>query len=267
MFKDKVIIITGSVQGIGKRTAELLAERGAKLVINSRTVEKVERTVAEFTSKGFDVLGVTGDVSDFDFCVKMKNQTLGKFGKIDYLINNAGLAAKGTVSETHSKVFEKMFAANVLGSLCPTMAFLPEIKKTKGGILFISSMAGIIGLPSYSAYSGTKRSIVSLAESIKNELIDDEVYIGVNYPGFTENDPKKEILTPSGESKIMVKREDVKVEPLDVTVNKIIRQIEKRKFRSYSSYKGRALQTMYRLFPTLSITVLKKNRRKIMDMQ
>lgn len=267
MFKDKVIIVTGSVQGIGKRTAELLAERGAKVVINSRTAAKVEATVAEFTSKGHDVLGITGDVSDFDFCLEMKNQAIAKFGRVDYLINNAGLAAKGKISDTQANVYEKMYAVNVLGSLFPTMAFLPEIKKTKGGILFISSMAGIIGLPSYSAYSGTKRSIVSLAESFKNELVDDEVYIGINYPGFTENDAKKEILSPSGEANVMVKRDDVKVEPLDKTVNKIIRQIEKRKFRSYSSYKGRALQTMYRLFPTLSLTVLKKNRRKIMDMQ
>ena len=267
MFKDKVIVITGSVQGIGKRTSELFAERGAKVVINSRTESKVLATVAELEGKGYDVLGVTGDVSDFDFCMDMKNQVVAKFGRVDYLINNAGLAAKGTISATEAAVYAKMYAVNVLGSLYPTMAFLPEIKQAKGGVLFVSSMAGIIGLPSYSAYSGTKRSIVSLAESLKNELVDDEVYIGVNYPGFTENDVQKEILTPTGESKVMVKRTDVKVEPLDKTVNKIIRQIEKRKFRSYTSYKGRALQTMYRLFPTLSLAVLKKNRRKIMDMQ
>ena len=75
MFKDKVVVVTGSVQGIGKRTAELLAERGAKVVINSRTATKVDATVEEFTSKGYDVLGITGDVSDFDFCEEMKNQT------------------------------------------------------------------------------------------------------------------------------------------------------------------------------------------------
>ena len=267
MFKDRVIVITGSVQGIGKRTAELLAEREAHVVVNSRTTEKVNATVAEFEAKGYSVLGVTGDVSNFDFCIEMHDLVMAKFGRVDYLINNAGLAAKGTISETQANVYQKMYAVNVLGSLFPTMAFLPEIKKTKGGVLFISSMAGIIGLPSYSAYSGTKRSIVSLAESLKNELVDDEVYIGVNYPGFTENDAKKEILSPSGEANVMIKREGVKVEPLDKTVNKIIRQIEKHKFRSYSSYKGRALQTMYRLFPTLSLFALKKNRRKIMDMQ
>ena len=267
MFKDKVVVVTGSVQGIGKRTAEMLAERGAKVVINSRTQAKVDTTVEEFTQKGFDVLGLTGDISDYNFCEELTQQTVARFGRVDYLINNAGLAAKGSLSDSTANVFEKMYAVNVLGSLYPTMALLPEIKKTKGGILFISSMAGIIGLPSYAAYSGTKRSIVSLAESIKNELVDDEVYVGVNYPGFTENDAKKEILSPSGEANVMEKREDVKVEPLDKTVNKIIRQIEKRKFRSYSSYKGRALQTMYRLFPTLSLSILKMNRRKIMDMQ
>jgi NADP-dependent 3-hydroxy acid dehydrogenase YdfG len=142
MFKDKVIIVTGSVQGIGKRTAELLAERGAKVVINSRTAAKVDATVEEFTTKGHDVLGITGDISDFDFCEEMKNQTVTKYGRVDYLINNAGLAAKGTISDTQAHVYKKMYDVNVLGSLYPTMVFLPEIKKTKGGVLFISSMAG-----------------------------------------------------------------------------------------------------------------------------
>ncbi len=266
MFKDKVIVITGSVQGIGKRTAELLALRGAKVVINSRREEKVQEVVQEFTNKGFDVLGVAGDVSDYTFCEKLAAETVQHFGQIDYLINNAGLAAKGKLADTVPDVFEKLVATNVLGSIYPTLACLPQLKKQKGGVLFISSLAGVVGLPSYLSYSYTKRSIISIAESLKNELYDDGVYVGVNHPGFTENDPTKQNMLPSGESITMKKRIDVKLEPLDQTVSKIIGQLEKRKFRAFSSLKGKTIYTIYRLFPSVSLAVLKLNRKKIMDM-
>jgi len=266
MFKGKVIVITGSSQGIGKRTAELLAQRGAKIVINSRREEKVKETVQEFINKGYDVLGVAGDVSDFSFCEKLAENTLHQFGRVDFLINNAGLAAKGKLEDTVPDVFERLMSVNILGSIYPTLAFLPHLKERKGGILFISSLAGIVGLPSYLSYSCTKRSIISIAESLKNELYDSGVYVGVNFPGFTENDEAKQNILPSGESVVMKKRDDVKVEPLDNTVNKIIRQIERRKFRSFSSKKGKMVYIIYRLFPSIALAVIKQNRKKIMDM-
>ncbi len=266
MFKGKVIVITGSTQGIGKRTAELLAREGAKIVINSRRESKVEETVQEFTKMGYNVIGVAGDVSDFSFCEKMAVETMRNYGKIDFLINNAGLAAKGKLEETTPEVFEKLVSVNILGSIYPTLALLPHLKETKGGILFISSLAGIVGLPSYLSYSYTKRSIISIAESLKNELYDSGVYIGVNFPGFTENDSEKQNILPSGESVVMKKRLDVKVESLDNTVGKIIRQIERRKFRCFSSFKGKMVYVIYRLFPSLAIAVVKQNRKKIMEM-
>lgn len=266
MFKDKVVVITGSTQGIGKRTAELLAMKGANIVINSRNLEKVNAVVDEFRSKGFKVIGLAGDVSDYEFCLQMKDEIVGHFGRIDYLINNAALASKGALINSEYFVFEQVYRVNVLGSLYPSKAFLEEIMKTKGGILFISSVAGIVGLPSYIAYSGTKRSIVGLAECLKNEVVGEGVYIGVNYPGFTENDAQKTIISSNGEAKILPKRNDVKVSPLDKTVNNIIRQIERRKFRSYSSIQGRMVQLIYNISPSVSLYVLKLNREKIMKM-
>jgi short-subunit dehydrogenase len=265
MFKDKVVVITGSTQGIGKRTSEVLASKGAKIVINSRNPEKVNAVVDELRESGFEAFGIAGDVSDFGFCNEMTNAVIEHYGKIDYLINNAGLAAKGTIQESSPDVFEQIYRVNVFGSLYPTKAMISEIVKNKGGVLFISSLAGIIGLPSYSAYSGTKRTIVALAESLKNEVADQGVYIGINYPGFTENDTNKKVISVSGEEKILPKRTDVKVASLDSTVMNIVSQLEKRKFRSYS-FQGRMIQLIYRLSPTMSLYVLKRNRHKIMKM-
>jgi len=266
-MKGKVIIITGSTQGIGLRTAEKLLTKGAHVVINSRSKRKVDAIVQKLVSEGHEAIGLAGDVSDMNFCRELCAEVINRFGRIDYLINSAGISAKGTIHSTAHEVYETVYRINVLGSIYPTIACLPEIKKSKGGVVFISSLAGILGLPSYAAYSGSKRSVVSLAESFKNELIDDDVFVGVNYPGFTENDENKTTLNTDGEPVIIKKRTDVKVESLETTVDKIIYQLEKRKFRVYSSYKGRAIQAMYRFFPKVSLFVLKRNRTKIIEME
>jgi NAD(P)-dependent dehydrogenase (short-subunit alcohol dehydrogenase family) len=267
MFRDKVIVITGSSQGIGFRTAELLAQQGANVIINSRNEEKVVNATRRITDQGFKALGIAGDVSDFDFCQRLREQVFQAFGRIDMLINNAGVAAKGKLKDTRPEVYRSIFEINVLGSLFPTQAMIDDLRASKGSILFISSIAGILGLPSYSAYSGTKGAIIKLAESLKNELLDDGVFVGVNHPGFTENDPQKTTISGSGERVVMSKRTDVKVEPLDKTVGSIISQLKSRRFRVFSSLSGRMVFLIYRISPMLALFALKLNRRKIMEME
>lgn len=265
-FKNKVIVITGSTKGIGKRTAEVLASRGALIVINSRNVDKVQKTVQEFKIKGYAVFGSAGDVSDFDYCLQLHREVIGHFGKIDFLINNAGIAINGTLNNTNAKTFDQATRINFFGSIYPTKVFLEDLIKNKGGVLFISSLAGIVGLPGYIVYASSKRAVVSIAESLKNELIDQDVFVGVNFPGFTQNDMDKEITSANGTVKILPQRTNVKVDSLDKTVNSIIRQIERKKFREFGSFKGYMIHFIYGISPKISLYVLKLNRRKIMSM-
>jgi short-subunit dehydrogenase len=265
-FKNKVIVITGSTQGIGKRTAELLAARGAFIVINSRSIDSVAVTVHEFKTKGYTVFGSSGDVSNLDYCRQLRNEVIEKYGKIDLLINNAGIAVCGTMDQTNDEIIEHATKINFLGSIYPTKVFLSDLIESKGGIIFISSLAGVIGLPGYVLYASSKRAIVSVAESLKNELIDKEVFIGVNYPGFTENDPRKEMTFADGKIKKLSKRKNVKVDSLNKTVNSIIKQIEQRKFRKFSSIKGYLIYMFNGIAPCLSLFILKMNRKKIMSM-
>lgn len=266
-FKNKIYIVTGSTQGIGKSLADRLCFLGAKVVINSRRTEKVELTVQEFESRGYDVLGVPGDITDFEVCTSMREAVIAKYGKIDFLINNAGITSRAPMDATIPEVYKTLFDTNVLGSLYPTIAVIDELKKTKGGLLFITSLAGIVGLPNCSAYSSTKRAIVSLAESFKIELHDHEVYVGLNYPGYTENDSAKQTLNGDGTIETLKKREGFTVEPVEKVINSIIMQIKKRRFRSFSSFNGRLVLTMYRIFPSMSIFLVRRDKKKYMDMQ
>ena len=265
-FKDKVIVITGSTQGIGKRTAEILAQKGAKIVINSRNKDIVKSCTDEFNSNGYHAFGSAGDISDFNYCLKLRDEVINHYGRIDFLINNAGVAVTGTMDATQYEIFEKVTKINLFGSIYPTKAFMDDLCKTKGGALFISSLAGVIGLPGYTAYSSSKRAIVSMAESLQNELYGNGMFVGVNYPGFTENDVNKKMIQANGTEITLKKRENVKVDSLDKTVNSIIKQLKNRKFRSFSSTNGRIIYYLYRLSPQFSMFVLRINRKKIMQM-
>jgi len=264
MWKDKVVIITGSTQGIGLKCAEILLQKGARVVINSRRQEKVNHALNKLEQYNPNVLGLCGDVSDFEFCIQLRDLALQHFEKIDVLINNAGLASSGLLSDSTPEGFSKVFDVNILGSVYPTLACIDELKSQKGSILFLSSVAGIIGLPAHGSYSASKRALVSLAESYKNELYDSGIFVGVNYPGFTENDENKKIVMGDGSEHTLQKRTDVKVQSLYTTASNIIQQIEKKKFRSYSSVSARFVQFSYRFAPVLSLYFLKINRKRIM---
>jgi short-subunit dehydrogenase len=267
MFDKKVIIITGSTQGIGLKTAELLVRRGAHLVINSRSEAKVEAALATLKAISPNVIGIAGDVSDHGFCLALRNYTVETFGRIDILINNAGVASSGSMQALLPQAFKKVIDINLLGSIYPTMACLQDIRQQQGAILFISSVAGIVGLPHYAAYAATKRALVSLAESLRNELTDDGVFVGINYPGFTENEDHKTTINAKGEAEVLQKRQGVKPISREKTAEKIIQQLQKRKFRMYSSFSASAVQWMYRLFPQLTLNILRYNRKKISAMQ
>lgn len=263
MFKNKVIVITGSAQGIGKQTAQLAASYGAKVVINSRTEVKVKKTIEEIVKNGGDAIGLAGDVSDYNFCLELNDFVISNYGRIDYLINNAAISTKGTLKDSTPEALENAFRINLFASFYATKAMMDEICKQKGGILFISSLASIIGLPSYLSYSTTKRAMVTAAECLRNELIDDGVFVGVNFPGFTENDDDKQITLPTGERKTLRKRINVKVSSRKQTSQRILDQLKRRKFRHYSSPSGYFIQYVYRLIPTVSLWLISRNRERI----
>lgn len=195
-FANKVVFITGSSTGIGLETARELAGRGAKVVLNARGVERLETAEKQLASEGYDVLALTGDITSPEKCSEMVDKTVNHFGKLDILINNAGISMRSEMEELNPETCKKVVDINLLGSIYPTFYAIPELKKTAGSIVFISSIAGIIGLPTATLYCATKRALVALAESLRCELATHNVHIGVVYVGFTENDPQKEVIGP-----------------------------------------------------------------------
>ncbi len=257
-FGDKVVIITGARQGIGKTLCTMLAAKGSRLTINSRNAEKLAELNKSLITDGCDAIDVPGDISDEEVCKNIIDQTIKKFGKIDILINNAGIAGAGTVEEANSVVFRKQIEVNLMGSYYMTKHALPHIKSTHGSVLFVSSLAGLFGLPAYSGYSASKMALTALAQSLKAELHGQNVHIGVAYVGFTENDPAKEQYNSRGELAPLPERKVRRVSS-ERTASLIIRQIRRRKFISVHSFLGKTERLVSKFFPSLIEMILRKS--------
>ena len=158
-LSDKVVVVTGSSRGIGKAIVIACAQRGAAVVLNGRNQERLESALAEVKTHTPRVHLVCGDVSDPSEGRRLIDETISTFGRLDLLVNNVGVSMRGSVADLQPEVFQSVFASNVFGTVNPTIPAIPELRKTKGSIIFISSLAGIRGLPSLSAYCSSKMSL------------------------------------------------------------------------------------------------------------
>lgn len=261
-FKDKVIIITGSNRGIGLLLARELLLSGAKVVINGRNPERLETARKSIEEAGSALLAVQGDVSLFKDCQHLVEETVKHFGKLDILVNNAGVAMNGYIENLDPDVFKKVMDTNYLGSVYPTLAGLPEIEKSKGNVLFVSSVAGLYGFPRFSAYSASKIPLTSFTRSLKIELTGTGVHVGITYVSFVENGPGKKIYNTEGKLIDKPELDNMKYHPPELVVKKIMQQLSKRKFVSNYSFYGRLIVFMKFMFPGLLLGIMSWAKRK-----
>ncbi|MCF1751217.1 SDR family oxidoreductase [Mariniradius sediminis] len=257
-FSGKVVLITGSSRGIGKVTALRFLKAGAKVVLNGRSFESLNETQMEFRQLGFDPLASVGDVNDPEFCNALVQRTVSHFGRLDILINNAGGGFRGRVDETSPRIFQEVVNANLMSAGYCTHAALPEIKKTKGSIVFISSLAGIRGLPNNGPYCVAKMGLTAFAETLRLELNNTGVHIGILYVGFTDYDEKKRIINADGTLVPISRRSHHTREQV---AEIILQTIRKRKRIVYLTLPGKLLVFLNRFFPGLLEWILARSTK------
>lgn len=261
-FKNKVAIITGSSQGIGKETAIQLCELGCKVVLNGRTLSKLEATRDELLAKGLDVDAIQGDVTSIEDCQNLIDKTVEKFGRLDILINNGSLTMNERFDQLQPEVYKAIFDSNSSGAVYPTMAALPHLKKTKGSIIFISSLAGFHGLPAASAYSMGKMSLTPLWQSLRIELTYTGIHFGIVHVSFTQNEDQKRMVTSDGSLIPVPKRPSFIQQPREKVARSIIRMIKYRRKRKVLSPLGKITAFMMRFFPRLVLSIMIQVQKK-----
>jgi len=242
-------IITGGSKGIGREIARLLGRAGCRVVISGRGEEALQTTAEAFRAEGIDVLAFAGDVTVREDCRALVKKTVQKFGGIDILINNAGKSMRGFFADTNLDLFQKVMDINFTGAVTMTKLCLPYIREAKGSIVFISSVAGLKGLPAGAPYSASKMALKSFSESLRSEL-KGEVHVGILYAGFTENDAGKQKYNGKGEL-IPAKRERFASTQVDVA-QAVMDMLLRRKRRTIMTLTGKLANFAYTVFPHLS---------------
>ena len=171
MIKDKVVIITGASSGIGYATALSLAKEGAKLVVGARRTDRLESLVKAIEENNGEILAQKLDVTKKSDCDDLVNTAIKKWGKVDVLVNNAGLMPLSFVKNLKVDEWDQMIDVNIKGVLYCTAAVLPHMRETKSGhIINISSVAGRIVFPAGSVYCATKHAVTAFSEGLRQEL-------------------------------------------------------------------------------------------------
>lgn len=197
-MKDKVVIITGGSSGIGKALAEVFGARGSKIFITGRNKNDLDQAVSDLHQKGIDISGFQADVSLEADNQKMATEALRIYGRIDILINNAGISMRALFEELDLEIVKKVMEINFFGVLYATKYCLPEIIKNKGSVIGISSIAGYRGLPGRTGYSASKFALNGFLEVLRTELLKKEVHVLTACPGFTASNIRKRSLTKDG---------------------------------------------------------------------
>jgi short-subunit dehydrogenase len=198
-FRENVVVITGGSAGIGRELAYQLAAEGAWLVLAAREATLLESTTTEARNRGGRAIGVPTDVAVESQCRALIERAIAEYGRIDTLINNAGISMHARFDELGSvEPLERVMQINYFGSVYCTHYALPHLKVTRGRIVAVSSLAGITGVPTRSAYAGSKHAIAGFFDSLRIELEDDGVSVSVAYPGFVATDIASRGLGPGG---------------------------------------------------------------------
>lgn len=208
-LQGKTALITGASGGIGSAMAVRLAKSGLNLVLCGRSEEKLSKTKNAAEALGAEVLTVCGDITDDRFPAYAIEQTLGQFGRLDILINNAGMALSCPFEETSAAQFDQIMALNVRAPYFLCQAALPALRQSDHAtIINIASVVGHKGYPLQSAYAASKHALIGLSKSLANEVYTDGIRVHILAPGAVYTDMvriSRPDLSPEG----MILAEDV----------------------------------------------------------
>jgi short-subunit dehydrogenase len=177
-------VVTGASSGIGRELALRLSQKGARVALVARRAERLESLAAEITAGHGEALVVPCDVGDRTQVSAAAQQVLERFGSVELLINNAGYGHHRRFLDWDLDDMERMMRVNYFGALYWTKALLPQmVTRRRGWVVFVSSVAGKLGVPEESAYAASKFAMVGLAEALSYEVEDADVHVLTVCPG------------------------------------------------------------------------------------
>jgi len=202
MFKDKTVWITGASSGIGEALALQFASQGAKIVLSARRGHELERVRDACVGRGLPVgkiLVLPLDVTDFESMPAAVGAVCDAFGRIDMLVNNAGISQRSLCVDTEMSVYRKLFEVDVLGQIALTKAVLPSmLAQGSGHIAITSSVAGKIGVPQRTGYCAAKHAVMGFYDALRAETAGSGIRVTTITPGYINTNIAVNSITGDG---------------------------------------------------------------------
>lgn len=211
--ESKVVAITGAGSGIGRATALLLAEQGAKLVLGARRAERLDAVAAEIEAAGGSVTILAMDVKRREDLSRLVALACERFGKLDVLVNNAGIGPISLLDELRVDDWDEMIDVNIKGVLYGIAAALPVFRRQGfGQFVNIASTAGLVTKPTMAVYSGTKYAVRAISEGLRQEA-GDKLRVTIITPGFVHTDFADSMTNPDTKAQIIGTMEKIAIPP------------------------------------------------------
>ncbi len=212
-IEGKVVAITGASSGIGEATALLLAERGAKLVLGARRLDRLEALAARIAAAGGEATYACTDVKRRDHLANLVGLAGERHGKLDVLISNAGIAPNSLLDDLRVEDWDEMIDVNIRGVLYGIAAALPVFRRQGfGHFVNTLSTAGLRILPTMAVYAGTKNAVRAVSEGLRQEA-GDKLRVTTISPGFVNTDLASSMTNPEIRAQTLARKEEIAIPP------------------------------------------------------
>lgn len=250
-MEKKVVIITGASSGIGLACAREFSRHEFKVVLAARSIDTLQIIKQEINAYNPDVLVVKVDVSNEDDCKRLVEETILRFGRIDILINNAGISMRAIFKDLDLNVLRKLMDTNFWGTVYCTKYALPYILENKGSIVGVSSIAGFMGLPGRTGYSASKFAMHGFLETVRVEHLKQHLHVMIVAPGFTSSNIRKTALAADGSAQGETPRDENKMMSPDKVAKHIYRGIKWRRRQIVLTFQGKLGVFLKRIVPSM----------------
>lgn len=262
---EKVVVVTGASSGIGRSLAIEFARNGYNVVAAARKVDQLEIVKKDIEKAGGKALIVATDVSKESDCERLMAETMATFGRIDVLINNAGISMRAVFEKTDLNVIRQLMDINFWGTVYCTKYALPHLLKSKGSVVGISSIAGKKGLPGRTGYSASKFAMEGFLETLRTENLKTGLHVLVACPGFTASNIRNTALAADGNTQGESPRDEKKMMQPEEVARRIYKAVEGRKRDIIMTRDGKLTVFLNKFFPGMMDKVVYNHMAKEPD--
>jgi short-subunit dehydrogenase len=228
-MQQQVVLITGGTSGIGQACAQAFGRTGARVAITGRNQARLAQAQAELAAEGIEVLTIRADVGEEADCRRAVEETVQAFGRLDVLINNAGISMRALFADASLDVIRQLMQTNFFGTVYTTKFALPHLLQSKGSVVGVSSIAGYRGLPGRSGYSASKFAMNGFLETLRTELQPQGVHVLTACPGFTASNIRNTALAADGSQQGESPRDEASMMSSAEVAGHILRAVQQRR--------------------------------------